>query len=145
MISCCLVSYRISQSFHNSWSRFSQVTGKFLHVICWNLLKHLMWSRREIISFAITCFNLGVIFLMVREVNGKYVTQSDHWSDCCQQYPMTAAYRFTDYSLQGQTLPYVTMDIAKLPLGGLDLFNLYVALSWSLGCETIQLLHDFDD
>jgi hypothetical protein len=58
---------------------------------------------------------------------------------------MTAAYRFTDYSSQGQTLPYVTVDIAKPPSGGLDLFNLYVALSRSLGCETIQLLHNFDD
>ena len=37
------------------------------------------------------------------------------------------------------------MDIAKPPLGGLDLFNLYVALSQSSGCEIIQLLHDFDD
>jgi hypothetical protein len=83
--------------------------------------------------------------IKVREVNRKYITQSDYWSDCHQQYPMTAAYRFTDYSSQGQTLPYVTVDIAKPPSGGLDLFNLYVALSWSLGCETIQLLHNFDD
>jgi len=58
---------------------------------------------------------------------------------------MTAAYRFTDYHSQGQTLPYVIVDIAKPPLGSLDLFNLYVALSQSSRCETIWLLHDFDD
>lgn len=37
------------------------------------------------------------------------------------------------------------MDIATPPMGGLDLFNLYVVLSRSSGRETIQLLRDFDD
>ena len=63
--------------------------------------------------------------IKVREANGKYITQSVRH----QQYPMTAAYGFTDCHSQGQTLPYVIVDIAKPPLGGLDLFNLYVALS----------------
>ncbi|KIM87665.1 hypothetical protein PILCRDRAFT_63355 [Piloderma croceum F 1598] len=59
---------------------------------------------------------------------------------------MTAAYRFTDYRSQGQTLPYVIVDIAKPPSGGLDLFNLYAALSQSSGWEMpIWLLHDFDN
>ena len=79
--------------------------------------------------------------IIVRETNGKYITRSV----CRRQYPMTAAYGFTDYCSQGQTLPYVIVDIAKPPSGGLDLFNLYVALSRSSGCETIRLLHDFDD
>ncbi|KAJ7024605.1 hypothetical protein C8F04DRAFT_888544, partial [Mycena alexandri] len=30
---------------------------------------------------------------------------------------------------QGQTLPYVIVDIGTPPTGGLSLFNLYVALS----------------
>ncbi|KAG1830514.1 hypothetical protein EV424DRAFT_1315396 [Suillus variegatus] len=42
---------------------------------------------------------------------------------------MTAAYAFTDYRSQGQTIPYVLVDIATPPTGGLNLFNLYVALS----------------
>ncbi|KAI5994164.1 hypothetical protein EDD15DRAFT_2107169, partial [Pisolithus albus] len=42
---------------------------------------------------------------------------------------MTAAYAFTDYRSQGQTLPSVLIDIATPPSGGLNLFNLYVALS----------------
>ena len=71
----------------------------------------------------------------------QYITQSVH----CWQYLMTAAYVFTNYCSQGQTLPYVIVDIAKPPSGGLDLFNLYVALSWSLGCEMIQLLCDFNN
>ncbi|KAJ3738871.1 hypothetical protein F5050DRAFT_1580540 [Lentinula boryana] len=44
---------------------------------------------------------------------------------------MTTAYAFTDYRAQGQTIPYVLVDIAKPPTGKLTLFNLYVALSRS--------------
>ncbi|KAG1740008.1 hypothetical protein EDB19DRAFT_1635540 [Suillus lakei] len=58
---------------------------------------------------------------------------------------MTAAYAFTDYRSQGQTIPYVLVDIATPPTGGLNLFNLYVALSWSSGRSTIHLLCDFDE
>jgi ATP-dependent exoDNAse (exonuclease V) alpha subunit len=58
---------------------------------------------------------------------------------------MTAAYAFTDYQSQGQTLPYVIIDITKPPTGALGLFNLYVALSRSSGRESIRLLRDFDD
>ena len=58
---------------------------------------------------------------------------------------MTAAYAFTDYRSQGQTLLFVIIDIAQPPSGGLNLFNLYVALSRSSGRDTIRLLRDFDD
>jgi hypothetical protein len=60
---------------------------------------------------------------------------------------MTAAYAFTDYRSQGQTLPYVIIDIASPPTGKLSLFNLYVVLSRSSGRASIslRLLHDFDD
>ncbi|THH12700.1 hypothetical protein EW146_g7451 [Bondarzewia mesenterica] len=49
------------------------------------------------------------------------------------QLPITAAYAFTDYRAQGQTIPYVVVDIAPPPNGTLSLFNLYVALSRSSG------------
>lgn len=62
-----------------------------------------------------------------------------------QQYPMTCAYAFTDYRSQGQTIPHVIVDIARPPSGGLNLFNLYVALSRSSGRDTIRLLRDFDE
>lgn len=62
-----------------------------------------------------------------------------------RQFPMTNAYAFTDYRAQGQTIPYVIVDIAKPPSGALNLFNLYVALSRSSGRETIRLLRDFED
>ncbi len=62
-----------------------------------------------------------------------------------KQYPLTAAYGFTDYRSQGQTIPYVIVDIAIPPTGGLNLFNLYVALSRSSGRSTIRLLRNFDD
>ncbi|PSS32204.1 hypothetical protein PHLCEN_2v2028 [Hermanssonia centrifuga] len=62
-----------------------------------------------------------------------------------RQFPVTPAYAFTDYRSQGQTLPYVIVDIATPPSGTLNLFNLYVALSRSSGRETIRLLRQFDD
>ena len=62
----------------------------------------------------------------------------------CLQYPLTAAYAFTDYRSQGQTIPYVIVDIASPPTGTLNLFNLYVALSCSAGRHSIHLLRDFD-
>ncbi|KAI9069198.1 hypothetical protein FKP32DRAFT_1560221 [Trametes sanguinea] len=50
-----------------------------------------------------------------------------------RQFPITAAYAFTDYRSQGQTIPRVIVDI-KQPPGPkrLTLFNLYVALSRSI-------------
>lgn len=72
---------------------------------------------------------------------GKAITRTVHR----KQYPMTAAYAFTDYRSQGQTIPYVIVDIAPVPHGRLSLFNLYVALSRSSGRETIRLLRDFDE
>lgn len=62
-----------------------------------------------------------------------------------QQYPMTSAYAFTDYCSQGQTIPHIIVDIARPPTSGLNLFNLYVALSRSSGHDTIRLLRDFDE
>ena len=61
------------------------------------------------------------------------------------RFPITRAYAFTDYRAQGQTIPYVIIDIAPPPTSGLSLFNLYVSLSHGSGCETIRLLWDFDD
>ena len=53
---------------------------------------------------------------------------------------------FTDYCAQGQTIPFVIIDIGKVPTGGtLNLFNLYVALSRSKGRDTIRLLWNFDE
>jgi len=61
------------------------------------------------------------------------------------QLPITGASAFTDYRAQGQTIPYVIVDIASPPSSRLSLFNLYVALSRSSGRSTIRLLRDFDD
>ena len=74
-------------------------------------------------------------------VNGKMIQRTVER----RQFPLTAAYAFTDYRSQGQTIIYVIVDIASPPSGGLSLFNLYVALSRSSGRETIRLLRDFDD
>jgi hypothetical protein len=62
-----------------------------------------------------------------------------------RQFPITAAYAFTDYRSQGQTISNVLVDIGPPPTSTLSLFNLYVALSRSSGRDTIRLLRDFDD
>ena len=62
-----------------------------------------------------------------------------------RQFSLTAAYAFTDYRSQGQTILYVLVDIVSPSTGGLSLFNLYVTLSRSFGRATIRLLRDFDD
>ncbi|KAI6031186.1 hypothetical protein BKA83DRAFT_4044971, partial [Pisolithus microcarpus] len=46
---------------------------------------------------------------------------------------------FTDYRSQGQTLQSVIVDIATPPSGGLNLFNLYVALFNKLLMEDERL------
>ena len=61
-----------------------------------------------------------------------------------RQLPLTRAYAFTDYHAQGQTIPFVIVDIARPPTGKLSPFNLYVALSRSSGRQTIHILRDFD-
>ncbi|KAH9943738.1 hypothetical protein B0H21DRAFT_695357, partial [Amylocystis lapponica] len=54
-----------------------------------------------------------------------------------------AAYAFTDYRSQGQTISFVIVDIASPPSGSdLTLFNVYVALSRSSGRHSIRLLRD---
>ena len=49
------------------------------------------------------------------------------------------------YHTQGQSIPAVIIDLAPPPTGKLSLFNLYVALSRSSGCDTIHLLRDYDE
>ncbi|KAF9516082.1 hypothetical protein BS47DRAFT_1293097 [Hydnum rufescens UP504] len=58
---------------------------------------------------------------------------------------MMQAYSFTDYHAQGQTIPYVLVDLAQPPTRQLTAFNAYVALSRSSGKDTICLIRDFDD
>jgi hypothetical protein len=38
---------------------------------------------------------------------------------------MTLAWALTDYRAQGQTIPIVLVDIAKLPTGSVNAFNIY--------------------
>lgn len=59
-----------------------------------------------------------------------------------KQYPLTAAYAFTDYRSQGQTIQNAIIDIASLPTRSLTPFNIYVACR---GRGGIHLLRDIDD
>ncbi|KIM58172.1 hypothetical protein SCLCIDRAFT_128730 [Scleroderma citrinum Foug A] len=60
------------------------------------------------------------------------------------QLPLTAAYAFTDYRSQGQTISHTIIDISTPPTRSLTPFNIYVALSRSHSRDNIQLLRDFD-
>ncbi|KAJ3567668.1 hypothetical protein NP233_g6215 [Leucocoprinus birnbaumii] len=64
-----------------------------------------------------------------------------------RQFALTQAYAFTDYKSQGQTLPYVIVDLAPPPGRGAKLtpFNIYVALSRSRGRDTIRILRSFNE
>ncbi|OJA12708.1 hypothetical protein AZE42_02890 [Rhizopogon vesiculosus] len=62
-----------------------------------------------------------------------------------KQLPITAAYSFTDYRSQGQTIANLIIDIGTPPTGGLTFFNVYVALSRGHGRGNIRLLRDFDE
>lgn len=54
---------------------------------------------------------------------------SDFISVSRTQLPLTPAYAFTDYRVQGQTIRPVIIDIGHPPSGELTPFNVYVALS----------------
>jgi hypothetical protein len=78
--------------------------------------------------------------IRMRKSHGKAIRHTVHR----RQFPITAAYAFTDFRAQGQTIPAVLVDIASPPSFKLSLFNLYVALSRSSGRDAIRLLRDFD-
>ncbi|KIK38543.1 hypothetical protein CY34DRAFT_90814, partial [Suillus luteus UH-Slu-Lm8-n1] len=54
-------------------------------------------------------------------------------------------YAFTDFKAQGQMIDYVLIDIDKTTCFVLSPFNAYVTLFRAHGCDSIQLLRDFDD
>lgn len=60
-----------------------------------------------------------------------------------RQYSLTAAYAFTDYKSQGQTMENVIVDIGKDV--NLTPFHVYVALSRSRGRDNIRLLRSFKE
>jgi ATP-dependent exoDNAse (exonuclease V) alpha subunit len=62
-----------------------------------------------------------------------------------RQYPLCAAYAFTDHKSQGQTIGYVIVDISPTKKFPVTPFAAYVALSRSRGRSSIRLLRDFDD
>jgi ATP-dependent exoDNAse (exonuclease V) alpha subunit len=62
-----------------------------------------------------------------------------------RQYPLSAAYTFTDHKAQGQTIENVIVDIGTTKRFPVDPFVAYVALSRSRGRNSIRLLRDFDN
>ncbi|KAF8124060.1 hypothetical protein EV363DRAFT_1122931, partial [Boletus edulis] len=62
-----------------------------------------------------------------------------------RQLPLTAAYAFTDFKAQGQTLDNVLVDIGKTYNFSLTPFNAYVLLSRAKSRKQIRLLRDFED
>ncbi|KAF8585900.1 hypothetical protein K439DRAFT_1342266 [Ramaria rubella] len=56
----------------------------------------------------------------------------------CRQLAITPGYAFTDYKVQGQTIPYLIVDIGAVPNGKLMQFNAYVSMSH--GPQSITVL-----
>jgi ATP-dependent exoDNAse (exonuclease V) alpha subunit len=61
-----------------------------------------------------------------------------------KQLPITAAYAFTNYKAQGQTLQPVIVDIGNPPSGRLNAFNTYVVISRGRSHEMLRLLRNFN-
>lgn len=61
-----------------------------------------------------------------------------------EQLPLTPTYAFTDYYSQGQSIPYVIVNIGKIRSSSLTPFNAYVALSRGVGRESVRLLRNFE-
>lgn len=62
-----------------------------------------------------------------------------------EQISLTPAYALTDFKSQGQTIESIVADFAKPPLGKINGFHAYIALSRSWGMKMIRLLQDFDE
>jgi hypothetical protein len=56
------------------------------------------------------------------------------------QLAMTPAYAFTDYKAQGQTLPYMIVNIRRVPSGKLNQFSTYVLLSGGTRSVNLRVL-----
>lgn len=98
-------------------------------------------------ALALPGFPVGVIPVVPMEKTFTIVSTSRGRTITVKrlQFPLTAAYAFTDYRAQGQTIPNVLIDIRKPPSFPLTAFNAYVALSRSAGTDNIRLIGDFDD
>ena len=87
----------------------------------------------------IPLFTLEYMFRITTSTGLKKIIS--HW-----QYNLTAGYALTLYKGQRQTIPYVIVDLHKPPPPvTLTMVTAYIALSRGWGCDTIQLLGDFND
>ena len=88
----------------------------------WTQAMQLAGLDKQVISVEL---RTQTIWIKCKQKDGKVATRTV--KQC--QFPMTAAYAFTDYCSQGQTIPYILVNIATSLTGGLNLFNLYITLS----------------
>lgn len=89
--------------------------------------------------------NKNVIPLIPMEQTFSIISGNQHKTVLQKQLPLTAAYAFTDYCSQGQTIQQVIINITSPPTGTITPFNIYVALLHCRGREGIHLLCDFDE
>ncbi len=78
------------------------------------------------------------VFFPVKPKSGSAYTIHRH------QLALTAAYSFTHYKGQGQTLDHVKVDLADPPWHPIDAFHAYVALSRGRGRSTVRILRAFN-
>ena len=130
---CIRMSHLYNMNQLSSWSMS-------LHTFWWNWQgpeqANLMDSRRSH-----TC---GSHLKILPNIGSCRRQISDTYSSSTS-IPMTVAYAFMDYQSQGQTIPYVLVDIAQPPTGSPSPSNPYVAPPRSSGWDTIWLLWDFNE
>jgi hypothetical protein len=112
-----------------------------LHYPPWYVLVKLLWTKAPQLE------GLPPNVIPIASITKTFITTKNREKMTVHrtQLPLTLAYAFTDYRLQGQTLQPIYVDIASPPYGRLTPFNIYVALSRGTGQHNIQLLQDFDE
>ena len=86
----------------------------------------------------------GVVPIVPRTFSQSLTVDGEKHKVKRQQLPLTAAYAFTDYRAQGQTIRPVIVDLGKPATGSITPFNAYVACSRAAGRDWIRFLRDVD-
>jgi ATP-dependent DNA helicase PIF1 len=73
----------------------------------------------------------------------KYNDGHGRWARL-RQFPVTLAYAITDFKCQGQTYPWLRVDIKKPHTGGASVMSPYVQLSRGQSLERLSILRPFD-
>ena len=109
-----IVGIKLHPDEHMVSKRTSQYM-ELQHLLLY-ILVELQWTQATQLTGLEECVipiepRMQTFQVKCEQSNGQQVTKTV--KQC--QFPMTAAYTFTDYHSQGQTIPYILIDIATPP------------------------------